>query len=226
MLYVPQLIYYKYLIDILKNKIFQHTHFQINFRGKTYTKNNEYDMLNFNTGDIIYSKITMLNENYTVNVELNPIIKEADINVIELSGILQIYLLKYIARNIVNVINITSKEIRNIIIDLKNTMGLTDNPKEDIKSNLMQKEGSNIITYINHIKYIINEKEIRNLISLLDKNNQLKIINFWSQLSKYEDFNKLFQKGFLEAIKNSYFDYSLIGVSIYQQERNQFINEL
>ena len=38
MLYVPQLIYYKYLIDILKNKIFQYTHFQINFRGKTYTK--------------------------------------------------------------------------------------------------------------------------------------------------------------------------------------------
>ena len=146
MLYVPQQIYYKNLIDILKNKIFQHTHFQINFRGKTYTKNNEYDVLNFNKGDIIYSKITMLNENYTVNVEfhLNPIIKEADMNVVELSGILQLCLLKYIARNIADVNNITSNEIKNIITDLKNTMILNNNPVEDIKSNLMQKEGSNI----------------------------------------------------------------------------------
>ena len=80
-------------------------------------------------------------------------------------------------------------------------MGLTDNPKEDIKSNLMQKEGSNIITYINYIKDIVKEKEIRNLISLFDKNYQLQIKNYWSQLSKYEDFNKLFQKEFIEAIE-------------------------
>ena len=37
---------------------------------------------------------------------------------------------------------------------------LTDNPQKDIKSNLMQKEGSNIITYINYIKHIVKEKEI------------------------------------------------------------------
>ena len=225
---VPQQINYKSLKDIIINKIIKHSHFQIAFRGKIYTENNKYDVLNFNEGDIIYSKITMINENYTVNVEfhLNPNIKDADMNVVELSGILQICLLKYIAKNIVDVNIITSNEIKNIITDLKNTMVLTDNPKEDIKSNLMQKEGSNIITYINYIKYIVKENEIKNLISLFDKNNQLQIINYWSQLSKYEDFNKLFEKDFLETIKNSYFDYSLIGVSIYQQERKQYINEL
>ena len=226
---VPQQIYYKSLKDIIIDKIIKHSHFQIAFRGKKYTEKNKYDVLNFNVGDIIFSIITVTNECHTANVEfhLDAKLDESDMSVVELSGILQICLLKYIARNIVDVNKITSKEIRNIIIDLKNTIGLTDNPKEDIKSNLMQKEGSNIITYINYIKHIVNEKEIRNLISLFDKNHQNQIKNYWSQLSKYEDFNKLFQKDFLEAIEKSYFDYSLVGVSIYQQEkRRQYINDL
>ena len=222
---VPQKTYYKYLKDILIDKIFGYDDFQIAFGGKTYTKNNENDVVNFNQGDIICSM--MSGDTHVVEFHPSLILDEEDKNLVELSGILQICLLKYIAKHIVDVNKITSKEIRNIIIDLKNTIVLTDNPKDDIKVNLMQKEGSNIITYINYIKHIVKEKEIRNLISLLDKNYQSQIINYWSQLSKYEDFNKLFQKDFLEAIEKSYFDYSLIGVSIYQQEkRKQYINDL
>ena len=100
-------------------------------------------------------------------------------------------------------------------------MDLTNNPEEDIKANLSQKSGSNIITYKNYIKEKANDKEIRNLIALVDKNKQKEIFTYWSQLSKYEDFNKLFEKDFTEAIEKSYFDYSLIGVSIYQQERRK-----
>ena len=225
---VPPQIDYKSLKNIIIDKIFNHSHFNITFRSKTYTIRNKDDVLNFNQGDIIFSMITVTNE-CTTNVEfhLDAKLDESDMSVVELSGILQICLLKYIARNIVDVNKITSQEIRNIIIDLKNTIVLTDNPKEDIKSNLMQKEGNNIITYINYIKHIVKEKEIRYLISLFDKNYQFQITNYWSQLSKYEDFNKLFQKEFLEAIEKSYFDYSLIGVSIYQQEkRKQYINDL
>ena len=47
-----------------------------------------------------------------------------------------------------------------------------------------------------------------------------------NQLSKYEVFNKIFEKDFAEAIEKSYFDYSLISVSIYQQEkRKKYIEE-
>ena len=100
----------------------------------------------------------MTNESYTPNVEFHLDVKldESDMSVVELSGILQICLLKYIARNIVNVNNITSNEIKNIITNLKNTMVLNNKPVEDIKSNLMQKEGSNIteidLDYIDEVR--------------------------------------------------------------------------
>ncbi len=72
---VPQQIYYKSLKNIIIDKIFKNSHFEIAFRGKTYAENNEYDVLNFNQGDIIYSKITVTNESYTANVEFHLDIK-------------------------------------------------------------------------------------------------------------------------------------------------------
>ena len=73
----------------------------------------------------------------------------------------------------------------------------------------------------------MSEKDIRNLISLLDKNKKNQIMNYWSQISKYQTFNELFQETFKKAIEDSYFDYSLIGVSIYQQKnRIKFVKDL
>jgi hypothetical protein len=122
---------------------------------------------------------------------------------------------------------ISSKEIRGIISDLKKEMDLSDDPQKDIKANLSQKEGHNIITYINYIKKIVTNKEIKELTKLVNKKKEDEIIAYWSQLSKYEDFNQLFEKDFRKAIEESYFDYSLIGVSLYQQEnRKKFIQDL
>ena len=65
------------------------------------------------------------------------------------------------------------------------------------------------------------------MINICDKSKQKEIITFWSILSKYKSFNKLFEKDFSKAIETCYFEYSLVGVSIYQQKkRKEFITNL
>ena len=78
-----------------------------------------------------------------------------------------------------------------------------------------------------YIKNIIKEKDIIDLFGLFNLNMQNQIKWYWGQLSQYEYFDKKFQKDIIKAIENSYFDYSLICVSIYQQEkREKFIKDL
>ena len=44
-------------------------------------------------------------------------------------------------------------------------------------------------------------------------------------MTKYEEFNKRFHQDLLNAIENSYFDYSLIALSIYEQtNREEYLN--
>ena len=46
-------------------------------------------------------------------------------------------------------------------------------------------------------------------------------------MSKYEEFNKLFEVELYKAIEKSYFDYSLIGLSLYEQaNRKQYLKEM
>lgn len=104
---------------------------------------------------------------------------------------------------------------------------MTNNPEKDIYQLLSQTNGNNILTYINYLKEVISTKEIKNLINLLDKNEQKQVKAYWSILSKYQDFNLLFEKDFSKMIEKSYFDYALIGVSIYQhRRRKEFIENL
>ena len=56
---------------------------------------------------------------------------------------------------------------------------------------------------------------------LFDSNKKRKIIRFWSELSKYQTFNEDFERDFNKALEKSYFDFSLIGLSLYQQERRR-----
>ena len=228
---VKKTISYANLMEIIKKTIFGTYHFQVIFKGKKYTKDNKNDVLNFNRGDKIYAALTVINESKTTNVEfhLNANMNEADTSVVDLSGILQICLLKYIAKNMSDkeIKKITSNDIKNIISDLQKDMDLTDDPQKDIEVNLSQTNDNNIITYVNYVTYIVSEKDIRNLIDLFDKNKKDQIMNYWSQISKYQTFNELFQETFKKAIEDSYFDYSLIGVSIYQQEnRIKFVKDL
>ena len=166
---------------------------------------------------------TIVDESDTKNVyfHLNPDVDEADMNTVPLTGILLICLMRFIAKKITNVEVIQSKNLKSIIYDLKKDMDLGNNPQKDIITNLSQNEGSNLITYKNYINQLINEKHINYLINLFDNNSKKEIKAYWSQLSKYEQFNQIFEKEFSKGLEENYFDYSLIGVSIYQQARRK-----
>ena len=132
---------------ILADRIIFSSYFSFSFNGKEYKNNKEStdkndkliykksDILNFNEGDIVYATISVTEEACTANVafHLNVKVDEKDKSVCALSGILQLCLLKYIAKEMnVNDINkISSNEIRNIISDLKKEMDLSNDPQKD-----------------------------------------------------------------------------------------------
>ena len=223
---VPKRILYKDLKAIVKEKIGVKYKFDIIYKNKEYTNSNE--ILNISQGDKIYIENSVsLERNTECNFHKNINLNEADMNVVELSGILQLCLLKYIASIISDINLIKNDEIRQIIKDLKEGVQMTNNPQKDIRESLSQKNGNNILTYINYLKEVIFTKEIKNIINLFDKIKQKQIIAYWSILSKYQDFNILFEKYFSKMIEKSYFDYSLIGISIFQhRRRKEFIENM
>ena len=61
---------------------------------------------------------------------------------------------------------------------------------------------------------IINKEIIKNLINLLNKNKKNEIEDIYGRLLKYNEYIKIFDKGFEEAKKESIFDYSIISMII------------
>ena len=223
---VPKRIKYENLKEIIKDKIYNTYNFDIIYKNKKYQDPNE--ILNLSQGDRIYLESTVNLENYTeCNFHINAKLDEADMNVGELSGILLLCLLKYIANKINDLNQIKNNEIREIIKELRDGVEMFNNQIEKIRQSLSKKDGNNIFTYINYLNEVISKNEIDNLINLFDLNTQKQITEFWSILSKYQDFNILFEKEFAKIIEKSYFDYSLVGVAIYQhRRRKEFLDGL
>ena len=74
---------------------------------------------------------------------------------------------------------------------------------------------------------MINDNIINDLLKLVPKSQENEIMKFWGLLSKYEPFNKLFEVELFKAIERSYFDYSLIGLSLYEQKnRRLFVDTM
>ena len=110
-------------------------------------------MININLASI--EGINSINVDFILNLDINEKIK----TIVELSGILKICLLKYIAKLIDNngINRIQSKEIKKIILDLKKEMDvnkLTNDSQKNININMSKNMGRNIITYINYINHI------------------------------------------------------------------------
>ena len=156
------------------------------------------------------------------NVNLN----ESDGKTIPLTGILRLILIKHIASNI-DANKINSNEIKKIILELQKGIKMKDDPQNDIKTNLEQNDGNNILAYSKYACSVINDNIINDLLKLVSSIKKNDILKYWSVLSKYEPFNKLFEVELFKAIERSYFDYSLIGLSIYQQtNRKQFVETM
>ena len=196
-------------------------------KGSTFDESNKNEIINLEEGD----KIIIMNERideggvftkFHVNINLN----ESDEERIPLNGILRLILIKHIASNI-DANQIESDEIKKIILELQKDIKMKDNPQEDIKTNLEQNDGNNILAYSNYVCSIINDNIIYDLLNHASSKKKNDILKYWSVLSKYEPFNKLFEVELFKAIERSYFDYSLIGLSLYQQtNRKKFIETM
>ena len=196
-------------------------------KGSKFDESNKNEIINLEEGD----KIIIMDERsdessvftkFHVNINLN----ESDEERIPLNGILRLILIKHIASN-VDANQIESDEIKKIILELQKDIKMKDNPQEDIKTNLEQNDGNNILAYSNYVCSIINDNIIYDLLNQVSSKKKNDILKYWSVLSKYEPFNKLFEVELFKAIERSYFDYSLIGLSLYQQtNRKKFIETM
>ena len=188
--------------------------FNIRHNNKTYTKDNKNDILNLEQGDTIYIMSNHYREEEEINnVPLNVSTKKSYKITNEFPGILKLFILKYIATNIENIENIKSIPVKNIISYLKKKIEFQTVPKEGINANLVEKSGNNIISYIKYINSIFNINELNNLINLFDINTKNKINKFLSVLRDYEEYDS-FEELLFKEIENSYFEYSLIGISL------------
>lgn len=144
-----------------------------------------------------------------------------------LSGISKLILIKHISSFIIDVNQINSIEIRNIILELKKGIQPEENIESEIKSNLIKSSGKNILSYSNYVSSMINDKILNDLLALLSPQQKMDINFYWKVLSLYEEMNEIFEKEILKAIEKSYFEYSIIGLSMSEQRnRKSFLEAM
>ena len=119
------------------------------FKGKKYDDNNKNIIFNFENGDKVEIVDNRQNELLSLKFHKNVNLNEGDMTKGKLTGILRLILLKYISSCINNINLINSSEIRDIISELKQGIKLEESPEADIKSNLSETSGGNIIAYSN-----------------------------------------------------------------------------
>ena len=213
MIECPKTILFCEFKKIIKKSILsiKKDNFSIVFNNKIYTNENNNDILQFENGNKVEVSLDgRIKEAFFVDFQKNPQSNEEDLVLGQLTGILRLILIKYIA-NFININLINNQVIRDIISELQKGMKLVDNPQQNICTNLMQTTGGDIISYTKYVCSVINDIEINNLLALLEVSKRNQIHKYWSILCKYEEFNNKFGQELFKAIENSYFDYSLIG---------------
>ena len=223
----PPEITYSELRKLIKSNDFTKLNFyHIIFNGASYDEENLNEILKLEEGDRIIIVSDRENEGgvfvkFHENINLN----EGDINnIIPLTGILRLILIKYISSFITDVSKF-SPELEKIIMELKKGMKQEEGAEKDIKTNLKETEGHNILAYSNYISAVIKDDKIDFMLKQLPKNKVIEVKKFWSILSIYQEFNKHFEVELNKAIEKSYFDYSLIALSLYEQtNRKQYLD--
>ena len=145
---------------LINKKISLGRDFFMVFRGKKYDKSNMNMIFNFEDGDKI--ELGDYREEEALYVKMNPNVEINDGNMKKgkVTGILRLILLKYISSFINDVKSINSLELRNIISELKIGIQSKENPEDDIKSNLMEKNGNNILSYSSYVDEVVKDQDI------------------------------------------------------------------
>ena len=225
----PKNLKYSDLKEIIEEKkVTEIYHYYILLNGATYDDDNLNEILKLEEGD----KIIIVNERteergYFIEFHKNYTLNENLMKTEPLTGLLRLILVKYISSFITDTSNIKSEEIKKIISDLRIGLKMKEGTEKDIKTNLEETQGNNILVYSNYISSIISDNIINQLLKLFPVNKQNDIKKYWGLLSTYQEFNKLFEDELYKAIERSYFDYSLIGLSLYEQNnRRRFIESM
>ena len=174
MLEIPQAIRYDDLKFKIKVEIIKSFNFDIIYKDQRYKDEDNNKILYFEQGDIIFTYKTIILESCHFNADFhqNLNLNENDMNYNDLTGILLFFLLKYIARNIENFESLDKiesenkinniSEIKDILLNLKEGIEFTNDPKKNIKAQLSEKNGSNILDYSNYINSLkIKKKRYR-----------------------------------------------------------------
>jgi len=136
-----------------------------------------------------------------------------DLKLYKISGILNLFLIMWILKSLNEIEKIKSTDIKNIIRYLKENIILKKDKIELSSSNLK----NNILAYSNYINFAFKENDINDLFGLLDAQQKSKIIGFCFNLFKFKDINELFEKELIKSLEISYFEYSIIDISIDMQ---------
>ena len=138
----------------------------------------------------------------------------------ELSGILNLCLIKIISNlfDANNMNKVGDQDLKNIINQLRDSHNFTNDTKHDIELILKEKTGNNILAYSEYINSTIDTQKINYMKNLLDINKQNEIDIYWRCLSNYEEYGSFFEKEFINDLRQTYFDYSLIALNILEKE--------
>ena len=201
LLEIPPSIKYRDLekkIESTLNRYF----FDIRYQNKLYNEQSKNEIIKFEQGDTIHLISNSRNycEAVADNIQGNITSIQENFPRLKLSGILRLFLLKYITIKLEDLQSIKSATIKKIISYIKYGYDCGEQPNESIKLSIGDKSGKNIICYSNYITKIINEEEIIKLISLLNEKEQKEIESFWSVLSTYNDNAQTFENIFLRSL--------------------------
>ena len=135
-----------------------------------------------------------------------------------LSGLLKILFIKKLLNNIdINLIN--SEDIKEILFQIKNNIHFTGDKNIEL---ITKNRVFNIIIYAQYLINLINLNEFYLINNF--KNFQLKqeLISYCNSLYKYEKYNTFFEINFINYLKNSHFDYSLISINILENDNSEY----
>ena len=218
----PPEITYSELRKLIKSNNFTKLNFyHIVLKGVNYDDENMNEIIKLEEGDRITIVSDRENEGGVfVQFHKNINLDESSTDTIPLTGILRLILIKYISSFIKDVSKF-SGEMEKIIKELQKGMKLEEGAEKDIQSNLKETEGHNILAYSKYVSSVIDDNKIEYMIKQLPKNKENEVKKYWRILSIYEEFNKHFEVELYKALEASYFDYSLVALSIYEQKNRK-----
>ena len=227
---VPKIIKCSDLKEKIKT-ILKKDNVDVRYKNKLLKKSKDNETLQLNEKDIIHVDKRDPNRlddaASAISSRVNTIYDEADITTVRLSGILNLFLVKYMADEIRDLNVIKNKEISSLMNSLKLNMQIKDSPNVGIQSFILEKIGRNLYSISNYINLIVKENDINEFLKMIDENEKKKVIKFWQNLSNYEEKLSLFEKNFLLLLKNSYFDYSLVNACLYKlKNKKEYIDNL